>query len=477
MSSAITQGVKELVKLIPKPKAHTKERKLTKVVISQRHKLSKGGSRPSNSDSVSVMNPAGFSTSSVPSSYGFTVRNKKPKYSHGKSGAVRICHTEYVADLTSSSSGSATSAFLCSSYLLNPGNASLFPWLNFEASGFSLFRFNKLTFHLESTVSSASNGAMLMAATADCTLPTPTGKSEIMQQENAVRANVWQHCDFSVPNSILHRLPEYLVNPQAVSTSDTTREVGLLFTASQGVQASLDYGELYVSYDVEFFSSTDAVVESATFSFAPTLHSGTDKGWANLAINNSSYSIGNFATNYEPDPQWLAINGHAPEFVLIMRGTGFVALTVVSGGFYLFDQYGNSATATSSVIINSAGTGFLATFNFIPPSNPFFINSYDWVATTSGPVTAQLLPYSHYASYKSGAPHQLLQNLCVSKEKPGCDAALLREKHRDKAKANTSISSSLPFSPSNDFVSVSLPPTYLSQSSSSSSQLTSIHFR
>jgi len=145
--------------------------------------------------------------------------------------------------------GDTTNIFTSQTFLLNPANSNLFPWLSTQATAFSQFRFNKLRFIVRSIVGTSSNGTIDIASTPDVVDATPTSKAALLQYENASRGNLWSTTTHTVPPDILNRLPYYLTS-QSTTSTDTTREMGKLFIGALGDSADQVYGELYVDYSV-----------------------------------------------------------------------------------------------------------------------------------------------------------------------------------------------------------------------------------
>ncbi len=183
----------------------------------------------------------------------FHYATRVPSYK-GVKGGVRITHTEYIGDLTSSASNNV---YKCQSFVLNPANNDTFPWLANQAASYANYRFRSLHFHVGSLVSTATSGMFGMAATSDAQDTDPVSKYTFMQYQNAARNNVWEAATYSVPGPILRRLPEFLTaDGTAGSALNGTKATGKLFVCSAGIGASsVPYGELYVSYDVELFTS------------------------------------------------------------------------------------------------------------------------------------------------------------------------------------------------------------------------------
>lgn len=198
----------------------------------------------------------------APVNTNFTYRNKPPTYTGLKHG-IRIQHTEFVTDLSSSVTAQA---YLGMKFNLNPGNTTLFPWLADIALNYSTFIPHSIEFYGESIVGTSLNGTMFGASTPDCIDDLPATKAAFLQLENATRCNIWENFRYKVPVEDLRRLPEYLVAIGNTGT-DSTRSLGAFFLGSSGLSSSaVDYGELYVRYDITFLHPQPTSGMSMSFS-------------------------------------------------------------------------------------------------------------------------------------------------------------------------------------------------------------------
>lgn len=181
--------------------------------------------------------------------------NQIPSFST-KGDTTIISNREYIADVFSSVD------FLNLSYLVNPGNSVLFPWLSKIAEHYEEYHFHGLIFEFKSTsgTSIASTntamGTVIMAADYDALDSQFTTKR---QMENT------QFCTTDAPyNSFLHPIEcapgSNLFNKTLVSSATSISGVSgdprLYFPctfqmATSGMQAASNVGELWVSYQVE----------------------------------------------------------------------------------------------------------------------------------------------------------------------------------------------------------------------------------
>lgn len=204
---------------------------------------------------------------------------------------IRIRHTEFVADLSPNSTTSSSWSWMLgisnpytagntgnstTQLPINPAYPGLFPWLATIATSFAEYEFKGLVFKYRPTSGSysgasgtASLGSIQMATQYNTNAYPFESKSELDSYEYSTsavpytpmfhpvecdpssrtrqRMLVWQsNYGMSVPN------PTIGAN-QAPTVSRADYELGLLTIASSGVPGSQPSGELWVTYDIEFY--------------------------------------------------------------------------------------------------------------------------------------------------------------------------------------------------------------------------------
>lgn len=176
-------------------------------------------------------------------------------------GGYIVRHREYLFDVA------ATQAFTIQTLPLNPGMDSTFPWLSQVANSFEEYRFRGMIFEFKSLSSdavlssstSSALGAVIMATQYNSVAPPFTDKKSMENYEfgNSSKPSCsFIHpieCKSSVtPVSILY------TRNGAVPTGADQRlyDLGEFSIATQGMQATSGVaGELWVTYEVEFFKS------------------------------------------------------------------------------------------------------------------------------------------------------------------------------------------------------------------------------
>lgn len=179
--------------------------------------------------------------------------------------SIRVKHREFVQNVAT------TTAFSVSSFLVNPGNAFLFPWLSKIAQNFEYYQVHGLVFYYRSTSGNALNSTnaslgrvvgmvdMNSAETAPINLREMYASNFCASGPPSKDLIFPVECDPSLrPSSKL-----YVRNPfsnQAVDNSASSdvrmTDLGVFHLATDGSQAAYTAGELHVSIDVSFFSPT-----------------------------------------------------------------------------------------------------------------------------------------------------------------------------------------------------------------------------
>lgn len=237
-----------------------------------------------------------------------------PQFSPGRN--VRVAHREYLGDITCAAPGD----FKTDTYTLNPGNVDTFPWLSNIAKNFEEYRFHGLVFEFKSTSANALNstntalGTVIMATQYDSVEETFSNKRDMENHEFASSTKPSQ--------SVLHGVetkPKYtsistnlyvLSGAQPADTDKRLYDLGKFTIATTGMQAQCVIGELWVTYDIEFYKpqllaaipNTTAYAHYYNATLAGTLHdpfTGIDGGTITgmTPVTGSSTTLVTFGIN------------------------------------------------------------------------------------------------------------------------------------------------------------------------------------
>jgi len=170
---------------------------------------------------------------------------------------IRIRHREYLQDVRSSV------AFACTQYQIQPTDRVTFPWLSQIATSFEQYKIHGLVFYFNTTAGNAissTNNALGIVGMATCYDPSQGPFQNKRQCEDYVG------CTSAVPSiSIMHAVeckPKSDVLDRYYCLQDAITDVedlkffnhGTLNLFSVGSQQATTVGELWVSYDIEFFN-------------------------------------------------------------------------------------------------------------------------------------------------------------------------------------------------------------------------------
>lgn len=172
------------------------------------------------------------------------------------SAGCRIKHREYVAPIVAKTVSVApfTDGFEVASWPVNPGLASLFPWLSPVANQYELYRFHALKFHYVGRVGSTTGGVLRMAFDHDAMDDDPSTRDVMMSYAGASSDVLWKEQTLQIPASRLDLgMPNGRYTRMGVhAISDLkTYDCGKLLIAVTGTAVAQELGELYVEYDVE----------------------------------------------------------------------------------------------------------------------------------------------------------------------------------------------------------------------------------
>jgi len=158
--------------------------------------------------------------------------------------------------------------FAAVQYSINPGQATLFPWLSKEAVLYEKYVFTQLEFYYQTLLNATSAtaiGKVVYSVDFDAADAPPTTKQQAMDSEPAVSCAPWENMCLSIPKSQLRQAytDGKYVRPGGLpgATDIKTYDLGNLnvITDSQGATTAI--GELHVRYSGYFMNR---VLEATT---------------------------------------------------------------------------------------------------------------------------------------------------------------------------------------------------------------------
>lgn len=309
-----------------------------------------------------------------------------PALSSTRSRSHIIRHREYIGDVITA----ATPAFTVQQYPINPGMQQTFPWLYGIASCFEQYRINGMVFEFKSTSADALNstntalGTVIMATEYNADASGFTSKQQMENHEFA------SSCRQST--SALHPIEcKKSLTPVSelyVRTSDPAAgqdlrlyDLGTFSIATVGQQgASVNIGELWVTYEIEFFKPQFPDLFAAQWTFmrgtagiSTSEYFGSDAALlhgdlgitvtSNQVVFPSTISNGNYLVTYivsgvaatVASVNWTASGGHFEDVYNVADGLNYTysAGTAVSR---MIQQQVLSVSSAGPTITFSGGT-------------------------------------------------------------------------------------------------------------------------
>jgi len=194
---------------------------------------------------------------------GYTVKqnsllnaNNPPLVINSPSGTI-VRHREYVCDILSST------GFTVTSFPINPGISTTFPWLAGTAQNFEEYELRGAIFEYKTLSGRALNstntalGTVIMVTEYDATKPVFTDKRSMENYTYSTNADPGTDAMHPVEcaRDVTPLSTMYVRNSGVVSSTDLRfSDLGLFQVATVGMQANgFICGELWVSYEVEFY--------------------------------------------------------------------------------------------------------------------------------------------------------------------------------------------------------------------------------
>jgi hypothetical protein len=178
--------------------------------------------------------------------------NQVPKFASTKQTNI-VCHREYLGDIF------GTAGFNNTSYPLNPGVSTTFPWLSSIAQNYQQYKFHGIIFEfrplITDFVTNGAPGVVIMATNYNADFPVYTTKQEMENSEYAVSVkptrDLMHGVECATNQTVLSEL--YIRSGVPPAGQDLRLyDLGNFQFATQANPVQ-DLGELWVSYCVEFF--------------------------------------------------------------------------------------------------------------------------------------------------------------------------------------------------------------------------------
>jgi len=284
--------------------------------------------------------PGESGSGSIAVAYGSTLSTRKPVMTSTRDG-VRIHHSEFVTDISGSTSFTATKLSV------NPGVGLTFPWLSSVARRYETYSFQNLSFEYRTMAPSTSYGYVMLAFDSDAADSTPISKIQAGSYQFARRSPPWRDMSMALSGSILHKLANYFTRSSTVSNTDIkTYDVGNVYIITDGQAGTSLIGELHVTYDIVL--STPQLEDNDWNGFTLAASAG---------LAAATFAGSNCATNARSNVS-VTVSATGDRITFNQYWTGFAAInwvgTVITGAVpsvgstvTIYDQVNTAGTAAS----------------------------------------------------------------------------------------------------------------------------------
>lgn len=301
-----------------------------------------------------------------------------PAVFRGGDRSTVVRHREFVQDVTGSTTFSSTS------YAVNPGNATLFPWLAAVASCYEQYNIHGMIFEYKSTSADSLNstntalGTVCMATQYNVLNPAFTNKIQMQNYEFATScrpSDSMMHpleCDPSqTPTNI------YYTSPSATGGDLRFVNMANFQIATVGMQSpGTIIGELWLSFEIELLKPRLSSVIAGTLTYNCTAYnpvSSTNLFTSPSAVANTGYpgALIFFTATTIQFTQLLP--GSVYQILLIVKGTATGALvaptvSAITGGVQSLTYEPDSNGGTGMSAGSSTDTRAISYYCFLANS-------------------------------------------------------------------------------------------------------------
>jgi len=161
----------------------------------------------------------------------------------GIKGGVTIKHKEYIGEVV----GNTT--FAASSFTIQPGLASTFPWLSGIANNFEKYTIKNIKLHYINISATSERGRITLAYDKDALDSAPSNKVDMFSYSGVVEGAVWAPINLDIKcNSGSLFTRQGTVTGSDLKTYDNGQ---VIVGVSNTADSTTIVGELFVSYEIE----------------------------------------------------------------------------------------------------------------------------------------------------------------------------------------------------------------------------------
>jgi len=328
---------------------------------------------------------------------------------HSSNEGIRFKHREYIGDIAMNGP-----TFTSYSYSINPGLSTTFPFLSTIANAFQEYDFKGLVFEFKTTSATAlasgtntAMGSVMLACQYRADSEPFVNKMQLLNEMWSVDTVPSSNCVLPIECAPMENvLPRQYVRTGGVGTGDIKMyDLGLVTLATAGGQTGQTnvVGELWVSYDVEFYKPTatptaDGIDQAIYFAHSTTYtQAGVLIGMAPDSQNTMQYvsvsgSSSILFTNLTPPGIyvisliWYNTNGTT------QTGVTIPAITFFNGARYANST--NNSDSNSTLLAPSpgatSGAVSLTIYVYIPATGAGITYGAAAIPNTSGNCIALL---------------------------------------------------------------------------------------
>lgn len=255
-----------------------------------------------------------------------TAGSKNPAMKYHQDGSCTVSHAEYVVDVTGID-GPPGLIFQD----VNPQRSAVFTWLSAIATRYEMYRFKRLKFEYRPSCGTSTSGWVILGFDFDSLDPVPS-KVEMLAWKYSSKSAPWQSTSVDVSNDSRVATFRYCNSTTVTGSDPRLNNLGKLVCLALAPEAdpSSYFGELYVTYEIEFRQPAYKVPATLYGTF------GSPVPWANPGTPNQFVAAANVTGNLD--------------YIATPDGSGFVLYDV---GKFIVDVFAN---ATAGITANTTVT-------------------------------------------------------------------------------------------------------------------------
>jgi len=255
---------KPLIGVEPNPGPMVAKSRINKLLKPRKSSFpSKSGSRVRGTPSkiVGLRNSSSSARKSVMAPVAIA-RSTKAFASPFSKRAVQVINNR---ELIATVNGSV--AFAISTFHVNPGNITTFPWLSTVAAQYEHYRFRALRFKFVTRAPSSATGSVILSPQYRVNEGTPSTETQVSNTQDAVEGVVWNDLDCPMDVKSMFELGarKMIRSSPAFGGDPNLYDAANFFIAVLGQADTTAIGKLWVEYSVELFVPQTAL-SGATFS-------------------------------------------------------------------------------------------------------------------------------------------------------------------------------------------------------------------